>query len=424
MNKKVCARVLAAMFFCTMLLAQNLQACATTISAESTAAPSGIVNGTLSLTGGTSINFTEASKRLIVKFCAETTESAQKIEASLQSFEERFSSNKEEVKKCYESIGNAIDRGIISSDKASDIELCKHLVTELGDPSQVNQGNHNTCTLAALETKLYNETPSTVCGLIFQALTGTVTGQNGQTAVIAANMVQPDREAQLFHTGSPCRSYSSQIFQIAAANLFWQSQSRDPRGIKVAQGSIRYVQQEGASLFPGDTCERLIIQWADDIREQVSSTSGLPENSPAFSMACLLGTYEMLTGRSAKNFLLAHKSRPENKPASLFSNTDDLSNKLSALKKAGQLPAIIALHPNGGIIQTAPRLTLRAAPGVLQLTPQRSSSWHVVCISDYNAETGEVNVDNFWGPRSDYVKDRSIKLAELYTSSFDSQAKK
>jgi hypothetical protein len=422
MNKKMWQQMLAVTLLCLLTLSQNLAYAATIAGGSSPATPNAVP--ALSLSGGASISFTEASKKLLLNFCAESGEAASILEKSLQKFEDRLRLHTEELNKCYSLLCGAIDRGTLQATKDSHVELLKHLIIELGDSSQVNQGNHNTCTLAALETKLYNESPSVVCSIVLQALTGTVTGINGQTATIPAAMLEPDRESQLFRIGSPCRSFSSQLFQIAVANLYWQSQTKDPRGIKVPLGSMSYIQQSGGPMFHGDTSERLVIKWADDIREHVSSPCGLPENSPAFSMTCLMGAYEMLTGRSAKDFLLAHKSRPENKPATLFGNMSDLGNKLSNLKRSGQLPAIMAIHPDGGIIQTAPRLRLIAGPGVLELATPKSTSWHVVCITDYTEDSDEIHLDNFWGPRSDFVNDRSLHLSELYSSSFEAKSKK
>lgn len=424
MNLKLCIRRFAVLLLCLFILIPELQAHTASqpelgnVSSHSDSMKTGVA-----LSGSTSLNFNEACKQVLLKFCSENGESSLALEDSLRHFEERLDHKREELRRCYEILSSAIDRGILTS-KSNHVELCKHLIIELGDPSQVNQGNHNTCTLAALETKLYTEAPSVVCSIILQALSGTITGFSGQTAKLPADLIEPDRESRLFHVGSPCRSYASQIFQIAVANLYWQNQTEDPRGIKVPLGSLRYIQQPGGPTFHGDTGERLVIRWADDIREHVASQSGMPENSPAFSMRCLMGAYEMLTGRSAKPFLLAHKSRPENKPATLFNGSNDLANKLSNLKQSGQLPAIIAIHPNGGVIQTAPRLTFRAAPGVLQLITPKCTSWHVVCVTDYKADTGEVNIDNFWGPRSDFVKDRSLQLSELHASTYESKPKK
>lgn len=339
------------------------------------------------------------------------------LKLSLVSFERRMVLHPNEIMSTY-SILQAASSKYIKENNENGMELCKQLIMELADPTQINQGKHNTCALAALQAHLYTECPSVVCNVIFQTFEGNLIGNNGRLVVISEAMRGPDREARYYRTGGSLRSYPSQLFQIGAANLYWQAQCKDPRGIKVPAGAITYVESDSSPTFAGDTGERLIINWSDDVREYISSAAGLPETNPGFSMKCVRDTYEMLTGRPGDRFLLAHKSRIENKPAQLFASENDLGKKLADMKRNGQLPAVMAVHPDGDFLQT-PKLVLRSPAGSTNRAVVRhDTEWHAICITDYNEETGEVSVDNFWGPHADFVNGKHLALHALYQSSF------
>lgn len=342
------------------------------------------------------------------------------IETSLLKFYGRMINKKDDHASCLQLIGKALS----SFEKEKDtegVELCRQLIEQLANPSQVNQGNHNTCALAALESRLIREVPSIVCRIVFEARTGIVNSSDGRKVFLPEVCRKPDREARVYQAGKETRSYPSQLFQIAAANIYWQTQKKDARGINVPEGSIAFVQDETrGATFDGDTHERLVIQWTGN-REFVSNMNGLPENSPSFSMDCLMKTYEMLTNKSAKHFLLAHRSTENNKPATLFRNKADLASRLRGLKRSGELPAIVAIHPDGELIQTSPRLLLHSPSQSVQLLRPKSS-WHVVCINDIDESTGQVELDNFWGPTSDYLDDKKLPLDQLYASSFSTEA--
>ena len=349
------------------------------------------------------------------KLAAQTKCSADGIDADLSRFDQRMvSKDRSEVKECLRLIEGALHSYVERGDEDG-VMLCLHLVRELADQTRVNQGNHNTCAIAALETKLYTMNPSAVCRLVIQAKTGSIHSADGIVTVIPAKCIAPDREAQLFTPDSIYRSYSSQLFQIAVANVYWQRQVVDPRGIKVPLGSIRFVQEDGAGIFSGDTRERLIINWAEGIREFVAGANNMPESGPAFTMHCINRAYELVTGQKCETFILSHRSFGQNKNAMIFSDVNDLSKKLAELKNAGKLPAIIAISPQGSFIQTIPKLVLLRESGA-PAPPKNTGAWHVVCIHDFHAETGEVNIDNFWGPGSDYLNDRSLTIAQLYGS--------
>lgn len=325
-------------------------------------------------------------------------------ESYLLGFEERMQNdgNSRQIRECYKLLLNAIT-SYECTQSYSGYKLCRDLVVELADPSQVNQGNHNTCALAAMETYLYEQDPSLLCRIVFQAESGKVETPGGKVAVIPDVDIPPDREASHFKSGLPYRSYASQIFQVAMANMYWQSQSKDPRGMSVPQGSISYVQNCGNNnVCPGDTRERLLIKWSPDITEYVYRDDCLPESSPGFTLARLKDAFKMLRLGGKIPCVLAHIKNHGAKTVDAFSDESDLRKHLLKLKKRREFPAIISV----------------AMSSLSQFNASRSNRclWHVMCINDYDDDAKAASVYNFWGNPGNAETER-IGLHDLYTDS-------
>lgn len=309
--------------------------------------------------------------------------------------------------------------GAVTPEYKNTVKLCWHLVVELSDPSQVNQGNHNTCALAALESYLYARQPSLVCATVLHAHSGKIVLANGETIAMPPQNIEPDLEARFFHADGTKRSYASQLFQIAAANIYWHCQRKDPRQMAVPYGSISYVQDYTESVDGhNDTRERLIINWAPGLTEQVVVDGCWPDSSPSFSLNAIDATYRLLAGRSDSPALLSHKKRHGARPVMLFASEDDLCRKLQALKQEGALPAIISVNPEDSSIAFGPRVLTAGTGNSSYHVGSFGSrgSWHVVCINDYDETSNKVAVDNFWGSRSDHLGENKLSLHELFRS--------
>ena len=342
------------------------------------------------------------------------------IEACLSRLEQNKKCEIEEITRCYERMSKAIDNS--ASEKVENLSmLCWHLLLDLSDPSQINQGNHNTCALASLQSYLSIRHPFIVCNVVLDAWNDSLTLPGGRHIIIGEKDLAPDREARFFRPGAHYRSYSSQVFQIAAANIYWQAQSTDPRGTKVPVGSIRYVQN--CFDMPNnskDTGESLLICWADNIVEQVVSDDSLfPASGPCFTMEAINGAYKLITQMNDAPLLLAHKSRRCHKPVISFSDEASLKNILTELKASGQLPAIISLNMSSEVLNPKKGMLVVKDNKLLYASVQSNSpnQWHVLCVSDFDALRDGIALDNFWGPGSDYL-DKHLSLHELWSSSF------
>lgn len=70
-------------------------------------------------------------------------------------------------------------------------------------PSSVRQGNHNTCAVAALESRLYRRSPSIVAELLRDAIVyGEVRSRSGAKWKVDAQVLNPDSEALAWRSGA------------------------------------------------------------------------------------------------------------------------------------------------------------------------------------------------------------------------------
>ncbi|MBX9686198.1 MAG: hypothetical protein K2X27_05820 [Candidatus Obscuribacterales bacterium] len=368
----------------------------------------------LSLTLSSDINNDAYRNEIVSKVSEDLGLADTVLNTELKAFEERMNNNNEvsEIHECYSRILGALKNYENSNDNAG-VELCRQLLSELSDPSQINQGQHNTCAVAALESYLCAKDPSLVCKTVIAAKSGEFTVSDGSKIQMPPENIAPDRDARCYRPNTPFRSYSSQLFQVAAVNAFWQTQTKDPRGVKVPKGSIMYMQDYCVGrCFPGDTSERLFIRWSADVTEFIVTEGFFPCSGPCLQAPAIDQAYRLLGGDVAEPVVLVNKRRHVGRSVEEFAKEQDLAAILLRVKNSAAFPAIVSVSLSSKTFCPTPRLAL-AQNAVRKPGPEK---WHVVCINSYDEKTGSVSVDNFWGPYSDLKAERSIPLSELYVS--------
>ncbi len=210
------------------------------------------------------------------------------IRGAKSRFEERARKeglSKTEVEQTLLQVGRLLDapEAVVPSEERC--LLGHQILSQAADPATVNQGHHNTCAVAALESRIYSLTPSLAAKVVTDvAINGEFSTDRGQSIKFDKRNMQPDQDATRNSICMGVRSYASQLFQLSAINTYWQTQRKDPRGMSVPQGSISYVQNEDRrDDASGDTGERLIITYKDGVSEIVTGASGEIVSHPALS---------------------------------------------------------------------------------------------------------------------------------------------
>lgn len=297
--------------------------------------------------------------------------------------------------------------------------LVLQVIRQTANPTVINQGHHNTCALAALESRIYSRVPATAARIVFalRRKASFLTTDNHLVALNAKDAL-PDHEALRIHNPR-ARSYASQLFQLGAANAYWQRQSLDPRGISVPQGAMHYSQCPWEErIDPLDTCERLTISWNNQIVETIMDKFNRPLYGPAFSMDQIINCYHILTGHHEQDFLIGHENTPgiRSTMATPFNSEASLAQSLKRIEENGGFPAIISIAPKSSLNNSA-SLDESKGPKLLSISSLQDE-WHAVAITAFDPVNQRVSIDNWRGANQDRLGDKAMTIKELFLASY------
>lgn len=184
----------------------------------------------------------------------------------------------------------ANDHAVLSSEQRS--ELAAQILAHTAEPNTVKAGEHNTQLIASLESKLYQQAPEVVAATLADlAIGGSLTTSRGK--VISLDKAQLRREAE-----SNGRTFANQLFQVAVANVHWQSQRKDHMGRAIKNGRIVFTQTDNR-CSAADTGERLVVAYDDGTVETLIDQNTMrPLSDPAVGVTQLKAAYAALTGRA------------------------------------------------------------------------------------------------------------------------------
>ncbi len=149
-----------------------------------------------------------------------------------------------EIVKTYENVSRLIEStGQSAIDQPGRIKIAEQALHHAAYPTQIDQGRHDTCNVSTVEVRTFMRNPSAATKLIADvATTGSFTSADGTKMTVDAKSLKTDEESSQNPTPDRERSYASQVFQIAAANVYWQRQEEDPAGNYATKGSLRFEQ--------------------------------------------------------------------------------------------------------------------------------------------------------------------------------------
>lgn len=155
--------------------------------------------------------------------------------------------------------------------------LAINLAENLADPTTIKQGANHSCNLASLEVRTASLYPERYARLVTEvALTGSYRLKNGQQLNLVSDNLNRRNEG---------RGHASRIFQLTAANIGWQCESRykthinrDYHEASPGIGNIRYV-LDRPKAWSGDTGERL-MDYSGDKPKEIESPSADIVNDP------------------------------------------------------------------------------------------------------------------------------------------------
>jgi hypothetical protein len=148
------------------------------------------------------------------------------------------------------------------------IQLAHEALTQAVGFSDINQGLHATCNENSVECRTYALHPSGAMRVLADAaLTCKVTCRDGSQIELSDSTLVPQANESGWYTGK--RSFASQIFQIAAVNVYWQR--------KEPAGSFRYEPDPKSSDVDN---ERLMDYSKHPPQPVIDPDTGKPQKSP------------------------------------------------------------------------------------------------------------------------------------------------
>jgi|GEM_PF-3689791 len=325
-----------------------------------------------------------------------------RLNADMTTFETRAGQaglTPDEIKTTYENASRLIEfTGQGPIDQAARVKIAEQALHHAAYPNQIDQGRHDTCNVTTVEVRNFSRNPGAAIKMIADvATTGSFVTADGTTIAIDAKSLKADDESSRNPTPDGERSHASQIFQITAANVYWQRRDTDPAGNFAPKGTLRFVQDASKrNHFSGDTGERLMAYYSNPPKE-------LAEN-PALSASALKEIANQISGKTDDGFVIENKIKAGRNTVPV-SSEKELRDSLAAVKQAGNFPAIIRVHTGNSPFLGDQGGGLSRSKGV----------WHVVCVTAYDETTGKVWIDNQWGRSSDH----QMKVRDLYDATLE-----
>ncbi|HEY9867591.1 MAG TPA: hypothetical protein V6D08_00165 [Candidatus Obscuribacterales bacterium] len=267
------------------------------------------------------------------------------------------------------------------------VHIAEQIMAHAADPQLIDQGQHNTCAAAALESQMFTRNPELAARIIVDVATqGAFETTSGRRIEPHSSLLKADGESSQHPPADNSRSYASQLFQSAALSTEYSSYRTKSN-----------PERPGQLL---EVCDKSEIQ----AKHPDMHFSGNSEviGFPGISADELQRINNELAGDANPLSIIKHASAPPEGVGSNVSSERDLEDRLQALSNDGKLPALIYVDSGN---QPFLADSLGGVAG-------GSGAGHWVTVTAFDKNNGTVSVDNQWGSGFD----REMTLAELYAA--------
>lgn len=343
-----------------------------------------------------------------------TSEGLEAFRHDMTTFEQRLGPDHAQVLETYKQVERITEaqgeKPLTSDDRAG---LAATVMHYSAVPTDVRQGDYNTCTVASMEARTYMRSPADAARLVADvSLTGHYRAAD-DTEVKVDPTPHGDSKAELTVPPST-RPHAGEIFETTAMNIYWAKFNNQQ------QTNLHYLTEDPTfPKTPGDNA---------DTGERVEDYSTRPaklvlKGLPGLGAADAATVSAAITGKDVDRVLVSESELRDEKrqdrvpfllPESQSRQIDikdenALRSELQKLKDEHKLPVGVAVNPNSEPFHTDSGAAFAAGDGV---SPMK----HVVTITDYDPKSGHVLVANQWGPEADHGKDNPIPVHQLLTA--------
>lgn len=281
-------------------------------------------------------------------------------------------------------------------------QLAAETMSNLADPYTISQGFHKTCNVKVLDVVVNAKDPAMAANMISEvALTGKYTLPSGVKVDLPKGALSPVGEAEKIPTLDGQRSFAGQIFDATAINAFLQNKNLFYRYEPMPMQPGMKGYSSGDIMVENSTNKPLLNKESGDVVEYDGLAS---ENIAA--------VYRLLVGDNAasRDWLLDPRYASDvSDGVKTYSSESEFRDILTQLKKEGAFP--FPMHVNTKMAPFWRDSGGGSAGG-------SSEGAHVVNITDFDPQTGRVEIDNQWSSVNDRnTDDSSVPITQLYFAS-------
>ncbi|MEZ4490003.1 MAG: hypothetical protein R3C24_14625 [Cyanobacteriota/Melainabacteria group bacterium] len=329
-----------------------------------------------------------------------------KFKADMIRFENRAKERKlpaEKIADCYKALGVMLGKQDSAPvDENRRYQLAAQTMSNLAQPYSISQGFHNTCNVKVLDVVINAKHPDVAANMISEvALTGSYTLPSGATVEVPKGALSPVGNAAKVPTPDGNRSFAGQIFDAVAVNSLLQNQNLFYRFEPMPFDSELKGYKTGDIMVKNDTNKPILDKETGEVQE----FSGLSTENIA-------RVYRLIMGDAAasRDWLLDPRASSDiSDGVKTYSSEGEFRQILTDLKKQGAFP--FPMHVNTKMAPFWKDSGGGSAGG-------SSEGAHVVNITDFDPETGRVEIDNQWSSRDDRnTVESSVPISQLYYSS-------
>jgi hypothetical protein len=322
----------------------------------------------------------DASRERLKKDAAENIRDPQeraKFTRDMEAFEKRAKSqplSAREISETYDQLSKLLEAKDGAVPKEYRVLAAETFAHHMGNPRNIDQGFHQTCSMTALEERLITRNPSKAAEIIAtMAVTGHWKAPDGKIIKITPGSLVLGAEERVTPPYDGERSYATQLMNLALIN------DVDQRKIPP-----EFYSQE-MPTDPSDTGERLKYADGTDVTNNDILHNGDKSHYNKPDVTCSDISQEGQSINGEGQFFIANGREDSDKGVVHVRSQEDLRRTLKEMKAKHKLPAIIFVDGNspsfGG-------------------DPLNGPGWHVVSITDYDESTGKVHISNQWGEGS------------------------
>lgn len=333
-----------------------------------------------------------------------------RFQANMDAFEQRARDRNmppEEVAKTYQQLETLLQHeGNRPTTEAQRRVLAAQVIDQAAHPTTVDQGDKSTCNVTTVESRIYTRNPSEAARLVTEvSTTGRFTAHDGTVVRVPADSIRPDHQAIHHPPPEGERSHASQIFQVTALNMYYQTEpyTYTERGRQhvVPPGGMSYEQHRQRPGHPNDSGERLV-----DTTRRPPRTIG---RSPDITDDGIVRVNNRLTGEATNDVVISHAGDcyGDASRVTTVQNEQQLNDHIAQAARDGKLPIIVRVETDN---QPWLRDSGNGSAG-------GSGGAHVVSVTEYQpGPPARVKVDNQWGESRDYQGTRDLSVHDLYLS--------